>query len=108
MPHSMKRFICAVAVLSLFAAPAKTWAVSLSGLVLYAAHHDGFPNGEGTEPGNLSAFLWHTAPGSHWYGLGVWQGLPPDSYLRLQPLNAPNLMLEFPLADGENDFTWMG
>ena len=107
IPIRMKRFICASVVWSLIFLPISAPAVSLSGIILYAAYFDGFPNGEATDPTRLVAFLWHTAPNPEWFGLGVWPGLPPDS-LRLQPLNAPNFLLEFRLADGENDFTLLG
>lgn len=110
MPPSMKQFILASAVCALILSPVRAPAASLSGIVLYASDHIGIPNGNahGNNPENhLSAQLWRTALGGLWHGLGVWQGLPPDS-LGLLPLNPGNMLIEFPLADGENDFTLLG
>ena len=104
----MKRWLITV-VLGVLALPVAARAVSLSGIVLYATDDFGNPNGVNTILNNeLQAQLWLTAPNSHWYVLGVWAGLPPDA-LRIAPLNSPaDFTIEYPLVEGENDFTLLG
>ena len=104
----MKRWLITV-VLGVLALPVTARAVSLSGIVLYAADDFGNPNGVKTILNNeLDAQLWLTAPNGNWYVLGVWTGLPPDA-LRVAPLNNPrDFSVEYPLTEGENDFTLLG
>jgi hypothetical protein len=83
-------------------------AVSISGIVLYAADDFGTPNGLATiTDDQLSAQLWRTAIAGPWHGLGVWYGTPPECFAT-PPLNAPNFMVEIPLMQGENVFTLVG
>ena len=105
----MKRWLVVGLLMGVLALPGPARAASLSGILLYATDDFGNPNGVKTILNNeLDAQLWFTAPHDHWYVLGVWSGLPPDS-LRIPPLNSPtDFTLEYPLADGENDFTILG
>jgi hypothetical protein len=100
----MVRLTLAVALLGI---PAACHGVSLSGIVLYSAYDSGDPNGAQTYDGQLQAQLWRTRLGGEWYGLGVWNGLPPQSWAA-PPLNAPDFSVDIPLKDGENDFTLLG
>ncbi|MBI3782227.1 MAG: hypothetical protein HY270_02380 [Deltaproteobacteria bacterium] len=101
----MKRLLLAALVLQASCLPSLARAVSLSGIVLYKADYSGIPNNiSETTQGNLRAQLWRTQSDPYWYGLGVWLGMPPDS-LNSTPLNAPSLILEYPLNDGETAFT---
>jgi hypothetical protein len=104
----MNRLVFAFALVCQMTVACVGNAASISGIVLYASDYSGIPNGiEETTQGNLRAQLWRSALGGAWFGLGVWQGLPPES-LRVAPLSAPNFNVEIPLTEGENLFTLMG
>ena len=87
----------------------KSRAVSVSGILLYAADSFGTPNGFATYDAcaSIEAQLWRTAGAGKWHGLAVYAGLPPESLSR-PPLNARNFLVEIPLNDGENAFTLVG
>jgi hypothetical protein len=104
----MRRLILATLAASCLALPAAAPAVSISGILVYST--DDFGNPNGWDPVNeryVHGQLWRTILAGRWYGLGVLEGLPPLSFAG-QPLNAPDFSLEFPLMEGENDFTLMG
>lgn len=81
--------------------------VSISGVLLYSADEFGNPSGFETLDGQLQAQLWRTLLGGDWHVLGVWSGLPPQSFAS-PPVNGPDVTVEIPLSDGENNFTIVG
>ncbi|MFQ5666504.1 MAG: hypothetical protein ACE5I7_08735 [Candidatus Binatia bacterium] len=83
-------------------------AVSLSGIMVYSSDDFGNPSGYDWDTDRIATgVLWRTAPHPHWYGLGVLNGLPPES-LADTPINAPDFTVDIPLAPGENTFTLVG
>jgi hypothetical protein len=107
LPHHMKYLVCVLGLASWLMVPTVGSAVSISGIVLYSADDFGDGNGANTQEGQLQAQLWRTALGGEWYGLGVLNGLPPQS-LSTPLLNNPDFTVEIPLTEGENDFTLLG
>jgi len=103
----MKYWVAALTLAGALSLAPPAGAVSVSGIVLYAATDFGDPNGFKTLEGEIQAQLWRTMLGGDWHGLGVWNGLPPESF-GTPPLNGPDFMVEIPLTDGENDFTLVG
>lgn len=104
----MRRLILATLAASWLAVPAAAPAVSISGILVYST--DDFGNPNGWDPVNeryVHGQLWRTMLAGAWYGLGVLEGLPPQSFAG-QPLNAPDFSVEIPLSEGENDFTLLG
>lgn len=91
------------------AASNKSAAVSVSGILLYAADSFGTPNGYATYDAcaNIEAQLWRTVAAGRWHSLAVYVGLPPES-LSGPPLNGRNFWVEIPLNEGENAFTLVG
>lgn len=87
------------------AAPSSATAVSLTGVLVHSCDDFGNPSGYDWDGGQLATgVLWRTAVHTHWFGLGLLNGLPPES-LQTQWLNAPDFTLNFPLSSGENNFT---
>jgi len=104
----MKYLVCMLALAAWLISPAPVSAASISGIVLYSTDDFGTPNGYNTiDKNEVQAQLWRTTIGGEYYVLGVWTGLPPQAFAA-PPLNAPDAMVEIPLADGENDFTLVG
>ena len=105
----MSRWIYAVIASTMLCCSSAVNAASISGIVLFSTDDFGNPSGHITleDGAEVEAHLWRTLIGPKWYGLFVWAGLPIES-LATRPLNAPNLMVEIPLIDGENDFTIVG
>jgi len=103
----MNRWIYAMLVAAMLSSSSVANAASISGIVVFTTDDFGNPNGHLTYDAEVEAHLWRTLIGPKWYGLFVWAGLPNES-LATQPLNAPNLMVETPLVEGENDFTIVG
>ncbi|MGD0948845.1 MAG: hypothetical protein ABSA52_15645 [Candidatus Binatia bacterium] len=104
----MRRLLLATLAASCLAVPAAAPAVSISGILVYST--DDFGNPNGWDPVNeryVHGQLWRTMLAGAWYGLGVLEGLPPQSFAG-QPLNAPDFSVEIPLMEGENDFTLLG
>jgi hypothetical protein len=104
----MRRLILATLAASCLAVPAAAPAVSISGILVYSTDDFGNPNGwDVVNERYVHGQLWRTMLAGAWYGLGVLEGLPPQSFAG-QPLNAPDFSLEMPLMEGENDFTLLG
>lgn len=79
---------------------------SLSGVLVFSSDTGGNPSGwdVGTDEPFGAAYVWRTVPDDFWYGLGVWQGLPPQSF-RAAALNAAQFQLGRALVFGRNEFT---
>jgi hypothetical protein len=104
----MRRLIIAALIASWLAVPAAVSAVSISGILVYSTDDFGNPNGwDPVHEHYVHGQLWRTMLAGNWYGLGVLEGLPPQSFAG-PPLNAADFSLEMPLMEGENDFTLMG
>jgi hypothetical protein len=104
----MRRLILATLAASCLAVPVAAPAVSISGILVYSTDDFGNPNGwDPVSEHYVHGQLWRTMLAGAWYGLGVMEGLPPQSFAA-QPLNAPDFSVEIPLVEGENDFTLLG
>lgn len=89
-----------------YAAPAG--AVSITGIMLYSTDDHGNPSGTSTfTEERFEAQTWRTMIEANVYGLGVIEGLPPESVNR-PFLNYPDFSLEVALDEGENYFTVVG
>lgn len=100
--------IIPVVLLTLLLGTAPVLAVSLSGILLYSTDDAGNPSGWDVPAGDyVHKQLWRTWRESIWNGLGVLDGLPPES-LRQPPLNEPDFTIDIPLIAGVNTFTLVG
>jgi hypothetical protein len=101
------RFISAMALV-LQAIPAATFAVTLSGVMIYSVDHYGNPSAWNAQRDDFAhGQLWRTQLGGDWYGLGLLAGLPPANS-DAPVLNALDFSIGIPLSPGENDFTLVG
>lgn len=98
--------------------PLPAGAVSLSGILIYAADQAGNPSGwDPVAPEAGNRVVWHTQSDGTWSGLGILAGSPPpfdfsgdSSSWSPQGglLNAPDFTIDLPLSIGENEFTLLG
>ncbi len=79
--------------------------------MVYSTDDFGTPSGIDTldRPENPETHLWRTVVSGRWFGLAVYEGLPPQSITgRPRPLNGGDFMVDIPLVEGENFFTIVG
>ena len=101
--------VFAILLVGLLSLPVAAQAASLDGVLIYSTDDFGNPIGFDWDIEKMGHGLWRweTQVVGPWGGLGILNGLPPDS-LRGVPINADDFTISIPLVDGENDFTLVG
>ena len=96
-------------LIALVSCPIVAGAVSLDGIVVYSTDDFGNPIGFDWDADKMGHGLWRwdTQISGSWGGLGVLDGLPPDSF-RKTPMNGDDFSISLSLIEGENDFTIVG
>jgi hypothetical protein len=95
-----------VGLLAVLAAAAH--AVSVSGVLIYAADKFGNPSAADAQGADSeSQPMWHTQLDDAFHGLGILAGSPPQSVAG-PLLNAADFTVNLPLSPGENEFTLVG